>query len=79
MEYSTQKLQALRAAIGRNIHDARIHRKVLLNRLSGMTGVSSELLDRYELGKNEIRLEEILKIACALKVKAHSLLNDDIK
>ena len=66
MPYSTQKLRQLRAAIGRNIHAARVERKVLLHELAAESGVPAEMLDRYELGKNEIRLDELFRIACAL-------------
>jgi transcriptional regulator with XRE-family HTH domain len=36
--------------------------------LAKQSGVPEERLDRYELGKNEIRLDELLKLACALDV-----------
>ena len=74
MPYSTQRLRELRAAIGRNIHAARVERKVLLHKLAAQSGVPEEMLDRYELGKNEIRLDELLRIASALDMRIAALL-----
>ncbi|HEY0302272.1 MAG TPA: helix-turn-helix transcriptional regulator [Rhizomicrobium sp.] len=60
--------------MGHNIHSARVERKLLLNKLAAASGVSPELLDRYELGKNEIQLDELLKIACVLDRSVGALL-----
>lgn len=73
MIYSTKLLRALRADIGRNIHAMRVKRRVLLGRLAKQSGLPEERLDRYELGKNEIRLDELLKLACALDVPLAAL------
>jgi hypothetical protein len=35
--------------------------------------VPALLLDHYELGKNEIKLDEVLKIACAMNVRFDEL------
>lgn len=45
-----------------------------LRKLARLTGVSELLLDHYELGKNEIALDEMLKIACALNVDITELI-----
>ena len=79
MLYSTQKLRHLRATIGRNIHAARVERKVLLHKLAAASGVPPEMLDRYELGKNEIRLEEMLRIASALDLRITALPADVVE
>ena len=42
--------------------------------MAKLTGVSELLLDHYELGKNEIALDEMLKIACALGVPITELM-----
>ena len=75
MIYSTHLLRHLRFTIGQNIHRHRSRKKLPLRKLAKLTGVSELLLDHYELGKNEIRLDEMLKIACVLEVEVFSLLN----
>lgn len=39
-----------------------------LPKLARLTGISVERLDQLELGKNEIQLDEWLKISCALQI-----------
>ncbi len=68
MIYNTHLLRHLRFTIGQNIHRLRAGQKLSLYKLSQLSGVPELLLDHYELGKNEIRLDELLKIACALEV-----------
>lgn len=75
MQYSTLLLRHWRFTIGQNIHRQRAKQKLPLKKLAHLTGVSEMLLDHYELGKNEIRLDEMLKIACALDVKLETLIN----
>lgn len=72
--YSTHLLRHLRLSIGRNIHEHRCERKLTLRKLAKLTGISEGLLDHYELGKNEIALDEMLKIACALRVSVAELI-----
>lgn len=68
MSYSTHLLRHFRHTIGQNIHRHRRKQKLPLSKLAKLSGVSEKLLDHYELGKNEIQLDEILKISCALGV-----------
>ena len=63
MIYSTK---LLRAEIGRNIHASRVRRRLVLAKVARASGVAEEMIDRYELGKNEIRLDELLRVACVL-------------
>lgn len=72
--YSTHLLRHLRMTIGRNIHQRRSERKLTLRKLAKLTDISEGLLDHYELGKNEIALDEMLKIACALRVPVAELM-----
>jgi len=72
--YSTHLLRHLRLIIGRNIHQLRSERKLTLRKLAKITGICEGLLDHYELGKNEIALDEMLKIACALRVPVAELM-----
>lgn len=72
--YSTHLLRHLRLTIGQNIHRHRSRQKLPLKKLARLTGISEPLLDQYELGKNEIQLDEMLKIACALRVPVTELI-----
>ena len=72
--YSTHLLRHLRLTIGQSIHQHRCKHKMPLRKLAKLTGVSELLLDHYELGKNEIALDEMLKIACALNVDITELI-----
>lgn len=74
MTYSTRLLRHLRLTIGQNIHRLRARQKIPLRKFARLTGLSERLLDHYELGKNEIGLDEMLKIACALGVEVKQLL-----
>jgi transcriptional regulator with XRE-family HTH domain len=75
MHYTTHMLRHLRALIGHNIHRMRVERKLPLQKLSRACGVAEERIDRYELGKNEIGLDDLLKIACVLDVRVSELLD----
>jgi hypothetical protein len=74
MLYSTQLLRQLRRTIGANIHCTRARRKIPLPKLARLSGVPEIKLDHFELGKNKMELDELLKIACALGVEAKNLL-----
>lgn len=76
MQYSTELLRYLRGTIGRNIHRCRSEEKMTLRKLAKLTGVSELLLDHYELGKSEISLDALLRIACALDVELSGLVGD---
>ena len=74
MHYSTELLRATRVKIGCNIHLARAKRRLVLAKLAKLSGIAEDKIDRYELGKNEIRLDELLRIACVLDVRVGVLL-----
>jgi transcriptional regulator with XRE-family HTH domain len=74
MVYSTHMLRHLRAQIGENIHRARVRKKLRLRKVASASDIPEDLIDRYELGKNEIRLDELLRIACVLDVRVDALL-----
>ncbi len=76
MQYSTHLLRHLRFTIGQNIHRRRAEQKMPLKKLARLSGVPEHLLDHYELGKNEIGLDELLKIACALEIELRELITD---
>lgn len=73
----TRRLRDLRALVGRNIRNLRTEQKMPLCKLARHTGVPEKMLDHYELGKSEIRLHEILKIALAFGVETLDLMRQD--
>lgn len=68
MQYSTHLFRHLRLTIGSNIHNHRVRQKMPLQKLSKLSSIPENLIDLYELGKYEIRLEQLFRISCALKV-----------
>lgn len=76
MVYSTHMLRHLRARIGENIHRARVRKKLWLCKAASASGIPEDLIDRYELGKNETRLDELLRLACVLDVRVGALIDD---
>jgi len=75
MQYSTHLLRHWRFTIGQNIHHHRSQQKLPLRKLARLTSINESRLDQFELGKNEIRMDELLKIACALEVEIGNLLD----
>ncbi len=73
MQYSTHSFRHLRFVIGQNIHGVRMSKKMTLRKLSELSGISMNLLDFYEMGKFEIRLNELYRISCALDVELEKL------
>lgn len=72
--YSVHLLRHLRFTIGQNIHRHRHEQNLPLEQLASLASIPEDILTRYEHGKNEIRLSELLRIACALKVEMGELL-----
>lgn len=67
-------LRALRRTIGFNIHAVRRKRRISLWKMEKMTGVPARMLDQFELGKGEVRLDDLVAIAAVLGVDvAHFL------
>jgi DNA-binding Xre family transcriptional regulator len=75
MLYDTHLLRHLRRTVGFNIHRLRAHRKMPLGVLSAKSEIPRDKLDHYELGKGEITLDHMLKIACLLDVEVRDLLS----
>ncbi len=74
MIYSTHMLRHLRFIIGKNIRHHRGKRQLSLSKLACLSNINESRLDQFELGKNEIRLDELLKIACILEVQMEELI-----
>ncbi len=64
-----KEVRELRKNIGARIHLIRVQKRETLHHLSHMTGISSDKIDQYELGKNEIGIEALIKLACGLDVE----------
>lgn len=69
-----EKLRHLRLVIGANIHARRLQHKMTLNKLSRLTGLNTNCLDMFEMGKDEINLHHMLTIATALNCRIKTLL-----
>jgi len=63
------EVRELRKTIGARIHYLRMQKRETLHHLSHITGISSDKIDQYELGKNEISIEALLKLACGLDLE----------
>jgi len=74
MQYSTHLLRHWRFTIGQNIHRHRSQQKLPLRKLARLTSINESRLDQFELGKNAIRMDELLKIACVLGVETVALI-----
>ena len=59
----------MRQRIGARIHFLRIQKRETLHHLSHITGISSDKIDQYELGKNEIGIEALVQLACGLDLE----------
>ncbi|MBY0407202.1 MAG: helix-turn-helix domain-containing protein [Rickettsiales bacterium] len=77
MTYSTHLLRHTRFIIGQNIRRLRARERMTLSSLSRRCGVPEHRLDQYELGKNAIALDDMLKIACVFGVETEGLLRDE--
>ena len=67
-----RQFREIRKNIGQNIHNIRKKKRMTLKKLSH---ISVNLLDRYEIGKNQIGLNSLMNIANALKVSMREFLN----
>ena len=63
-----KEVRELRKTIGARIHFLRVQKRETLHHLSRAACISIEKLDQYELGKNEISIEALVKLAFALDI-----------
>lgn len=75
MKYSVHLLRHTRTIIGQNINARRHALKWPLKKLARVSGVSESALDCFELGKHDIRLEDLTRIACAFDVSVTELMS----
>jgi hypothetical protein len=71
--YSTHLFRHFRFVLGQNIQRLRVQHRLPVCTLARLTGVPEHLIDRYELGRNVISLNELFRIACALGVGVEEL------
>lgn len=71
---TTRTYRHLRRKIEYNIHVLRDEQKMTLRKLSSLTNLPPWLLDQYELGKGDIPLLHMLRIAGALNANILDLL-----
>ncbi len=69
-----QQLRSVRREIGRVLHCRRQGQGMTLRRLAALTGLNADRLDRLELGKDNLNLVEVARIAVALQVELGPLL-----
>ena len=74
MRYDRHLFRQTRRTIGNNIRRLRTARDWTIHKLAVLADVADLQIDHYELGKNEIHLSDMLKIACAFDVEVIELL-----
>jgi transcriptional regulator with XRE-family HTH domain len=75
---SKKQLILERRRIGQNIHNIRKSKNLTLKKLSEISHVRINLLDQYEIGKNQIRIEMIAQIAKSLDTTLRDLMLNDL-
>lgn len=76
MQQFTKEIQNLRKIIGKNIYNQRCAQKITLKKLSRLTRLNINLIDQYELGKNNIGLLELTVICKVLGISPEKVLID---
>lgn len=64
-----QEVREIRQKIGARLHFLRVQKRETLHHLSLISRISSDKIDQYELGKNEIGIEALVNLACALDIE----------
>lgn len=74
MHHSPTNFGQLRARIGHNIHQLRHQQRCSIAKLARKSGVSAKVIDDYELGRRNMQLEYLLRIAQAFKIDIAQLI-----
>ena len=69
-----KELKNIRKNIGYNIYKARRCKGLTLKKLSEISNIDFLLLDQFELGKNEVNLNILMRIANSLDVSMQDFL-----
>jgi transcriptional regulator with XRE-family HTH domain len=64
--------------IGQVVKEARIARGITLESLAEEIGISVSQLSRFENGKRDIKVDELLKIAKVLNIQIGSLIDEQL-
>lgn len=67
-------LRRIRKIIGGNIHRCRDRAHMTLEKLARSAGIRTDRLDRIELGRGEVRIEDIVRIAEVLEVAVEEVM-----
>lgn len=67
------ELRQLRATVGENLHRYRRKRRMTLEKCARKAGMNPQAIDFYEMGKGEISLSVMAKLARALHVPLTAL------
>lgn len=73
----TNDVRALRRLIGGNIHRLRAQRRLPLAKFADLCHMNMETIDRLEIGKDQIGLEHLARIARALNVGIGELVQEN--
>lgn len=66
-ELYTKEIRELSCRIGGNLHALRCKRRMSLRKLAQLSGLPEWRLDQIELGKGVLRLDELYRVAVALR------------
>ncbi len=69
----TDKVRETRWRIGANIHALRLRHGLTLEKLSRLTHLAPDTIDRLEMGKGEIRLHHLARLSGALRTDIETL------
>lgn len=74
MSPHTKQWRTLRHTIGQNIHQQRRRRNMSLAKLARKTNLPENTIDDYELGKHNMRIDYLLRIANTLNTNIIQLM-----
>lgn len=69
----TRQVRQLRRQIGKNIHAVRMQRGMTLEKLARLSRMRADTIDRLEMGKGEIDLIHIVRLATVMKIEIENL------
>jgi hypothetical protein len=76
LNVSQKIVRAQLLEIGHSLHAARLSKKFTLAKLSRLSGVPVLLLDHFEMGQNRMLMDDLLKIALAMRLDIKEVLFD---
>lgn len=73
MHYTTHLYRHLRCTIGKNLREARSKQGLTMAKLAKESGIPAYMIDRYEMGKTDMRLHALIKLSTALNLPLATL------